>query len=86
MKKVKSLCILLVLLLIIPSLSSCGNDDEDGMNVGGINLVGTWALIHENGNKTNSYVQYHVKANGIVSASTVCGDGWEMPSAVNHLN
>lgn len=71
MKKVKSFCILLVLSLIIPSLSSCGNDDEDGMSVGGINLVGTWALIHENGNKIDSYVQYHIKANGVVSRTII---------------
>lgn len=71
MKKVKSFCILLVLSLIIPSLSSCGNDDEDGMSVGGVNLVGTWALIHENGNKIDSYVQYHVKADGVVSRTRI---------------
>ena len=71
MEKVKLFCILLVLSLIIPSLSSCGNDDEDGMSVGGINLVGTWALIHENGNKIDSYVQYHVKADGVVSRTRI---------------
>lgn len=71
MEKVKLFCILLVLSLIISSLSSCGNDDEDGMSVGGINLVGTWALIHENGNKIDSYVQYHVKADGVVSRTRI---------------
>lgn len=74
MERIKSVCILFLLSLVIPTLSSCNGDDEDGMTVGGVNLVGTWALIHQKDNKIETYVQYIIKADGKISRTRITGE------------
>lgn len=74
MERIKYVCILFLLSLVIPTLSSCSGDDEDGMTVGGVNLVGTWALIHQKDNKIETYVQYIIKADGKISRTTITGE------------
>ena len=74
MERIKSVCILFLLSLVISTLSSCSGDDEDGMTVGGVNLVGTWALIHQKDNKIETYVQYIIKADGKISRTTITGE------------
>ena len=44
------------------------------MTVGGVNLVGTWALIHQKDNKIETYVQYIIKADGKISRTTITGE------------
>ena len=73
MEKVKSFLILIVLSLAIPFLSSCSNDDEDGMTVGGVNAVGIWARIYEEDGKIESYDQFTVKPNGDVLWTSIQG-------------
>ena len=74
MERIKYICILFLLSLVIPTLSSCSGDDEDGMTVGGVNLVGTWALIHQKDNKIETYVQYIIKADGKISRTRITGE------------
>lgn len=73
MDSIKYICILF-LSLAMPILSSCSNDDEDELSIGGINLVGTWALIHSNGDKIESFYQYIVKPDGTIISTSIIGE------------
>ena len=70
MEKVKSFLILIVLSFLIPMLSSCSNDDEEGsIHSGSTNLVGTWAEIGTTPDgKQAAYYIYIIKADCSIAA------------------
>lgn len=72
--KVFFLLTVAVLSLSAMTLLSCNKDDEDGMNTGDVTLVGTWALIHDEGNKMESFYQYIVRPDGKILRTSIIGE------------
>ena len=69
--------VLFSMLIVMLSIGivSCGNDnDEDGIAIGGVNVVGAWALVKDYNGKMESYYQYVVKSGGRVSMPNLWGE------------
>ena len=67
--KAVSLFSVIVILLSSISLSSCSNDDEDGIWTGGTNLVGIWAVLDYYGDTEvpSTHELYIIKADGSIA-------------------